>query len=321
MHQASLSDYVSLARPSHWVKHVFILPGIVLAGLLHEQFPSDLGTRLLFGFASAACLASANYVLNEWLDRTSDAHHPEKSGRPAVAKDLSPGLVALEYLGLAVLGLVLASQINRLFLYTSIVFLVMGWLYNVAPVRTKDVPYLDVITESFNNPLRLTLGWAMVDGSTLPPGSLLGAYWMGGAFLMTVKRLAEYRAVIATRSASELQLYRRSFRRYTESSLLVSALVYALLCGFFVAVFFVKYRIEYLLALPALAGVFGVYLSVGLKEGSAAQSPERLLKETRLMVAVTILVLVLLLMSWIDIPALARLTDPHYIRLPNIDSP
>ena len=57
MHQATLSDYVSLARPSHWVKHVFILPGIVLAGLLHEQFPSDLGRRLLLGFASAACLA------------------------------------------------------------------------------------------------------------------------------------------------------------------------------------------------------------------------------------------------------------------------
>ena len=159
----------------------------------------------------------------------------------------------------------------------------------------------------------------MVDGSTLPPASLLGAFWMGGAFLMTIKRLAEYRAVVTTSGTERLHLYRRSFKRYTESSLLVSALVYALLCGFFVAVFFVKYRIEYLLALPALAAVFGVYLSVGLKQGSAAQNPEHLLKEAPLMVAVVTLVVVLVLMTWIDIPALARLTDPHYIRLPSVD--
>ena len=32
---ARFRDYVAIARPDHWPKHVFILPGIVLAYILH----------------------------------------------------------------------------------------------------------------------------------------------------------------------------------------------------------------------------------------------------------------------------------------------
>jgi hypothetical protein len=36
-----------------------------------------------------------------------------------------------------------------------------GIFYNVRPMRTKDRAYLDVISESINNPLRLMIGWAI----------------------------------------------------------------------------------------------------------------------------------------------------------------
>ena len=35
----------------------------------------------------------------------------------------------------------------------------------------------------------------MIDPTTLPPASLLLAYWFGGAFLMAAKRLAEYKEI------------------------------------------------------------------------------------------------------------------------------
>ena len=38
---------------------------------------------------------------------------------------------------------------------TAAVLLLMGIAYNVPPLRTKDRPYLDVLSESVNNPLRL----------------------------------------------------------------------------------------------------------------------------------------------------------------------
>ncbi len=38
----------------------------------------------------------------------------------------------------------------------------MGVLYNVKPFRTKDIAYLDVLSESINNAIRLLLGWFFV---------------------------------------------------------------------------------------------------------------------------------------------------------------
>jgi Ca2+/Na+ antiporter len=131
------------------------------------------------------------------------------------------------------------------------------------------------------------LGWAMVDPTTLPPSSLILAYWMGGAFLMTVKRFAEYRSIVATHGPEVLGDYRRSFRHYTADRLLILSFLFALLAAFFVAVFLIKYRIEYLLSFPLFAALFAVYLRLGLKQNSSAQTPERLLKE-RLLVAIVL---------------------------------
>lgn len=311
-----LVDYLALTRPGHWIKHLFIVPGIVLAALLHDRSLDGAGPALVWGFLSACLVASANYVLNEWLDRDFDRFHPHKSARPAVQRELSPPLMLLEYVVLLVGALLAASRISALFLLTVTVFAVAAWIYNVPPLRTKDVAYLDVLSESVNNTLRLTMGWAMVDGHTLPPGSLLLAFWTAGAFLMSVKRLAELRAVVAAVGPDSLERYRRSFRTYTEASLTVSAMVYAFLTAFFIAVFFVKYRIEYLLALPVLAWLFGEYLALGLRRDSAVQEPEKLWREPRLLLLTGLLAVVLLLTTWIDLPLLDRLTDPHYIELP-----
>lgn len=309
-------DYVALARPDHWIKHVFIIPGVVLAWILHAADGVVLVRPILLGFASAAAIASANYVLNEWLDAPKDAFHPSKSDRPAVRKQLSRTIVWVEYALLAVVGLALAQTVSKLFLITSLLFLASGWIYNIPPLRTKERAYADVLSESLNNPLRLTLGWAMVESGTLPPSSLLAAYWMGGAYLMALKRFAEYRSAVRSGVLENLTRYRGSFKIYTEDSLLLSAFLYALMSAFFLAVFLVKYRIEYLLSTPFLAALFTTYLQIALKEGSRAQTPERLLREKGLVVAAVLVVVSLVALTWIDLPILERLTSPHYIELP-----
>jgi len=308
-------DYVALARPGHWIKHVFILPGIALAWLLRPHAWPDLAVHVAIGLVSAALLASANYVLNEWLDADSDRHHHTKSGRPAVAKQLSPGWVLLEYLVLVATGLGLAATLSRTYLVISSLLLVSGLLYNVSPVRTKEIPFLDVISEAINNPIRLTLGWVMVDPTTLPPGSLLLSYWMGGAFLMALKRLAEYRSAEQGDRLGALAEYRRSFQRYTEESLLLSSFLYALLAAFFLAVFLVKYRIEYLLSLPIFAALFVLYLHVALQKDSPVQEPEKLHRENALVGTIILLAVVLAVLTWVDLPILERLTSPHYIEI------
>ena len=312
---ATARDYLALARVDHWVKHVFIVPGIVLAWVLLDRSPAGSLVAIGLGFAAAALVSSANYVLNEWLDADHDRHHPVKAGRPAVAKRLSAPLVWTEYLGLAAAGLALAAAVSPLFLATAGLFWVSGLVYNVPPVRTKEIAYLDVVSESVNNPLRLTLGWAMVDSTTLPPSSLMLAFWAGGAFLMALKRLAEYRSAEAGGTLESLARYRRSFGVYSPTKLLLSAFLAAQFAAFALAVFLVKYRIEYLVSMPLFALLFVVYLRIGLKRDSSAQTPERLFRETGLLAVVLLLVVALVILTFVDLPFLDRLSDPHYIRL------
>ena len=314
--RATFLDYVRIARPDHWTKHSFILPGIVVAALLRSVSPMDRLRPILIGLLSAAAIASANYVLNEWLDAKYDAHHPTKADRPAVSRRMSRSIVFFEYFALLGLGLLGAASVSRLFFGASVAFVVSGLAYNIPPIRTKDRVYLDVLSEAVNSPIRLTLGWAMIDSFTLPPGSLLLAFWMGGAYLMGIKRFAEQRTTHHENTDRALKLYRASFEHYTTESLLLSSFLYAQLAAFFLAVFLIKYRIEYLLVFPFLAALFTVYLWLGLRRGSPTQAPERLFKSRALLTIVGLVAAALIVFTVVDVPVLEQLTRPHLIGLP-----
>ncbi len=226
--RATWRDYARIARFDHSTKHVFIVPGIVLAYALHQSIVEHPILSILAGFCSAILIAGANYVVNEWLDREFDAFHPLKSQRTAVQRVLSPLVVGIEYVALLGIGLAIAYQIGNLFFVTSALFALAGVLYNVRPMRFKDRAYIDVLSESVNNPIRLVLGWTMVGAATLPPASLLLCYWMGGAFLMAAKRLSEYRDLSTEVGTESMHRYRRSFKFYSSESLIVSCFLYAI---------------------------------------------------------------------------------------------
>jgi 4-hydroxybenzoate polyprenyltransferase len=194
-------------------------------------------------------------------------------------------------------------------------FVLQGVVYNVPPIRTKDRPYLDVISESINNPLRLIIGWAMIDPTSLPPASIILSYWLGGAFLMAAKRLSEYREIVQSHGPQLLISYRASFVGYSEQSLIVASFVYALLSSFFLAVFLVKYRVEYVILLPAVTALFAHYLAISMAPNSSAQSPEKLFRERGLVALVALVAGLFALATLLDIPLLETLTAQHFIVL------
>jgi len=298
--------YVKIARLDHWVKNVFVLPGAAFAATLSAHFEPSYLYQVVMALLATGLIASANYTINEYLDAEFDRFHPLKKTRPGAEGLLQPGLVWTQYACLAAAGIILAQFLGGCFTATAVVLLAMGIVYNVRPFRTKERVYIDVITESVNNPLRFLLGWFAIITQGFPPSSILISYWAGGAFLMGMKRYAEYRQISSPEVASQ---YRRSFAFYTERRLLVSSVFYALNSAFFLGIFLVKYRIEYILLFPFISLLFVEYMLVAMKDRSTAYAPEKLFTERRLMIVTSIISVLMIVLFLVSIPQLNFLLE------------
>ena len=300
-----ISPYVSIARPGYWVKNAFMALGVLLAFFYHpESIRSQTILPILWAVATTCLIASSNYVLNEILDAPTDRQHPVKRLRPVALGIVRLSLAYAEWVLLGAIGLFMASLLNWPFFFSSLSLLIMGVLYNVPPIRTKELPYLDVLSEALNNPIRLLLGWYAVSQTEIPPISLLISYWMIGAFFMAAKRFAEYRFMGNSATAAA---YRSSFKYYSERSLILSMFFYTTCFAVFLGIFIVRYHIELIFFVPLVAGFVSYYLGIAFKEESAAQSPEQLYREKGLMAYLALCLLAFVVLMLIEIPALYTL--------------
>ena len=306
----SLADralaHLSIARLDHSTKNIFVLPGVVVAySAIGGAIPVSAAIwRITIGFLACTLIACSNYVLNEVLDAPYDKYHPAKSRRPAASGRVHIPLAYAQWLTMMAAGMLLGSLISWSFTAVCAGLWVMGCIYNIPPVRTKEIPYLDVLSESINNPLRMLMGWYMITDLVVPPISLLIAYWMIGAYFMALKRFSEYREIGDPIRAGE---YRRSFRHYSEQSLLVSVTFYASAAMLFFGAFIARYHLELVIAFPFVALAMAVYFLLSFEKGSSVQHPEYLYREPRLMVPVVICALALTFLMFIRIPQLPRL--------------
>jgi 4-hydroxybenzoate polyprenyltransferase len=309
-----MKKYIKIARLDHWIKQFFVLPGLLFALMMAEPSGNlkDVVFRTIWGFLSTCFIASANYVINEWLDAEFDKYHPTKKYRSVVQEDVKGSIVYLEYAILSVLGMLWGYLAGTPVLFAEIWLWVMGILYNVKPFRTKDVAILDVLSESVNNAIRLLIGWFCVTQAYFPPVSIVVGYWMAGAFLMAMKRFSEYNMIDDPQLAGK---YRKSFTYYTRELLLNTAFFYAMAASFLMGIFLIKYKVEFILFIPFFFGLFCYYFHIAFKEDSAAQKPEKLFREKRLMLYVLFLAVLFLVLLYVHIPALDVFVDNELVRL------
>lgn len=308
-----MRKYLKIMRLDHWIKQFFVVPGLVCAVfMLNKTINVDIIIKFIIGFLGVCCIASSNYTINEYLDAKFDKYHPIKKNRSLVDSSINKTIVISMWLGLMIIGICLGCFINCSFISMQIFLWIMGIVYNVKPIRSKDIPILDVLTESINNAIRLLLGWFIISASTIPPSSLILGYWFVGAFLMNTKRYAEYKMIDDKKTA---KLYRKSFGFYTENSLIICSLFYAMISIFFIGIFLIKYKIELLLLIPFLIGLFCYYFLLALRKNSAVQSPEKLYKEKGLMLYCILLIILFIILININIPLLDNFTKNDIIKL------
>ena len=282
MLSASVIEYIKICRPDHWLKNIFILFGHVVAITLVLDFQIEWRhiSLAILSLIPACLIASANYILNEILDAPFDAMHPTKKHRGIPAGKVEVSILWWINAGLIVSAFLLAWLFGFNWAYQAALalLLISGIVYNVKPLRLKDRAFMDVIAESFNNPIRLWLGYyALAAPNFVPPISIVLAWWFFGALLMTGKRYSEFRFIADAELSGR---YRRSFQVYTEKSLILAMITYANLFCFCTGVAMAVYpRLNDLVfVFPLIVLAVVAYFQHAMKEETARLEPEQLLQ-------------------------------------------
>ena len=290
-----MTAYLRALRLERWPRSAVIVLGSAAFFFLHRDFLQpqsswEAAFLLTLAFLLTWAISTANYIVNEIVDAPYDVHHPAKRHRPLIQGEIEKAPFILLGIGMTAAALALAvAFFNRAFVLSLLALLAAGFIYNVKPLRTKDIPFLDAISESANNPIRFLIGWyAFAPPEYFPPLSLLLAWWSFGNFLMTAKRLSEFR-LLQDKAAD----YRLSHKRYSRNLLLfgMAASAAVFLASFLV--FILSMRLNRLLIiLPLLLFYLYLFFRKTLQERDVMEEPESLLRNP--LIALLTLVLAVL---------------------------
>lgn len=276
-----LKLYIDALRLERWPRSLAIIPGFIAFAVLHPAgirgtgYP-ELAAKLAAAFVLTLLISTANYIVNEISDAPYDAFHPSKKHRPLVNKKISIGiLLTLWFLMVAVSFLAAHFFFGNIyFLVALIALLAAGILYNVPPIRMKDIPYLDSTLESGNNPIRFLIGWHIV-AATTPPASLLISWWAFGNFLMVGKRVAEKKFLTLEESSG----YRLSLKKYSLRGLQVFMVANAVIFLATFCLFAVEAELNtFLFSTPFVLVYLIMFMKKSVQDIEGAEEPERLLK-------------------------------------------
>ncbi|MHC4696786.1 MAG: decaprenyl-phosphate phosphoribosyltransferase [Planctomycetota bacterium] len=202
---AALGDYFALLRPSQWVKNVVVFAGP--AAGLQLLSPEPL-FRAVVAFAAFCLAASANYIVNDIVDREADARHPTKRYRPIARGVITPQVGSV----VAVLLVIAAAALTTGLLVSSVtVVLAFYVLMTLAySLNLKRRIILDVIVIATGFVLRAWAGSLAV--GVITSEWLVACMFTLCLFLGFGKRRCEI-AMIG--NAEEAGQHRRTLIRYT----------------------------------------------------------------------------------------------------------
>jgi 4-hydroxybenzoate polyprenyltransferase len=301
-----MNAYLRALRLERWPRSLAIFAGSAAFYFLNRAEIAGLGRpatigRLALAFLLTWMISTANYVINEIADVPYDVHHPAKRLRPLILGEIRKGPFALVGVGLAAAALVAAWRLySRPFILWLAVLLLAGFIYNIRPIRTKDIPFLDSVSESANNPIRFLIGWfaalPAAAAPVRPPLSLLLSWWAFGNFLMVAKRYSEFRFLKDKAGA-----YRQSHKAYSQASLGLGLLLSAAAFAATFVYFALRFKLQsFLFVLPFILLFFGLLYGRMIRGRDLMEEPEYLLKSAPVALSTLLLVLLFVLAFVLD---------------------
>lgn len=143
--------WIRALRIHQWAKNVLLGVPVLTA----HTFTLPAVAQITVAFTAFGLVASANYLLNDLIDLTSDRHHPRKCRRPLAAGDIGLASGALAMIVAFATGFALAGQLSADFLFTLIVYLFSTISYSL---YFKRVVLIDVLLLASLYTLRVVSG-------------------------------------------------------------------------------------------------------------------------------------------------------------------
>jgi 4-hydroxybenzoate polyprenyltransferase len=135
-----MKTFIKLLRVKQWIKNIFVLPGIIFAGLV-----TQLSAWVLIGFAVLAfCLASsAIYIFNDIMDRKEDSMHPDKKHRPIASGAVTLPMAVFIMVALIIAACAIAYMLVNFWFFVCVAsYIIMMVLYSL---KLKHVVIIDVM--------------------------------------------------------------------------------------------------------------------------------------------------------------------------------
>jgi len=275
-----MNAYFRAMRLGRWPRSLAIFAGSAAFFFLKPDLFKSFNllwvvSQFILSFFLTWAISTANYIINEIADAPFDIHHPIKRHRPLIMGEIKKTPFLCLGTAFAAVSLLIAfAFFSWPFFLSLLALLLAGFIYNIKPVRTKDIPFLDSISESANNPIRFFIGWfALSSSQGLPPVSLLLSWWAFGNFLMVAKRLSEFRFL-----KDKAGDYRSPLRRYSKKSLILGMITSVV--AFFTAYFYFAacFKLQCFIYLsPFVVFYFFLIFRKTMSEDEVMEEPERLL--------------------------------------------
>ena len=174
-----MKDIITLLRPHQYVKNLFIFAPLVFAFNFNE-------TTLLnatIAFVLFSVLASAVYILNDYLDIEEDKKHPTKKNRPLASGAILPSTANLLFLALSSLVFLVAFNINVELFTVLLGYFLLNVFYSL---KLKHIAIVDIFIIATGFVLRLFAG-SLATGTPLSMWIIIITFLLA-IFLALAKR-------------------------------------------------------------------------------------------------------------------------------------
>ena len=151
----TVRNILTLARPEHWVKNLFLFLPAFFAARLTEW---GVLQQALLGFVAFSLTASAVYALNDLVDAPQDRNHPDKCNRPIASGAISRWQGSVIMAVLLASGLSLAAYLHPEMLILSILYFVINVAYSLS---LKHFAIVDVSLIGLGFLIRVLAGGAV----------------------------------------------------------------------------------------------------------------------------------------------------------------